>query len=145
MFNGEYEYSLDDKGRLIVPKPFRDALKPGLFATRGLEGCVWIFTAEAWEKFSESIESPLLSRKAARDLQRFIYSGARQELDSQWRLSVPPKLRRYADLNPGESVVVLGVKNRVELWNAERWDTRSTELIDSLGDQLDAELAQITV
>lgn len=145
MFNGEYEHSLDDKGRLIVPKAFRDDFAQGLYVTRGIEGCVWIFTLPVWRNISEALNSSLLTSTSARRLDRILYTGMEQGLDRQGRVLLPQYLREHAGIAPSEQVTVLGVKNRLEVWNRELWREHSSRLISDLGNDLDVGLAQVGI
>jgi MraZ protein len=128
MFYGEYEHNLDDKGRVIIPMRFRDALADGLFVTRGLDGCLWLFTARVWEDVSARLAASRLNQYDARQLDRLLYSGTDAALDKQGRLLLPPSLRQHAELEPGGPVVVLGVKNRLEMWNRDRWYELASQL-----------------
>jgi MraZ protein len=120
-FNGEFEHNLDDKGRVIVPVRFRDALADGYFITRGLDGCLWLFPMVTWQGFSEKLTQSRITQHDARQLDRLLFSGTDGELDKQGRLNIPSSLRSHAGLDLGGPVVVLGVKNRIELWEPARW------------------------
>lgn len=143
MFNGEYEHSLDDKGRMIVPKAFRDDFEEGLYVTRGIEGCIWIFTLPAWRSISESLESTQLTSTRARGLDRILYTGMEQGLDKQGRVLLPQYLREHGGIELGETVTVLGIKNRLEVWNRHRWREHSARLIQDLGEDLDVGHVQV--
>ncbi len=145
MFNGEYEHSLDDKGRMIVPKVFRDDFAEGLYVTRGIEGCVWVFTLPEWRVISEALSNSLLTSTNARRLDRILYTGMEQTLDKQGRVLLPQYLREHGGIEPSEQVTVLGVKNRLEVWNRGRWREHSARLISDLGQDLDVGLAQVGI
>jgi len=121
MFLGEHTHTLDDKGRLTIPSKYRDQLERGLVVTRGLDGCLFVFTHQDWESLTESMSKKLsFTQKSARDLARFFFSGAVDIVpDRQGRILIPTFLREYADLE--SEVMVIGANTRLELWNPERW------------------------
>jgi MraZ protein len=121
VFYGEYEHGLDDKGRVIIPQKFREALDPGYYLTRGLEGCLWLFPSAGWEDISAKLSETKLTHLQARLFERLLYSGTYGNVDRQGRLLVPSGLREYAQLSTGGQVVLIGVRNRFELWNVDRW------------------------
>ena len=121
MFLGEHTHTLDDKGRLTIPSKYRDQLERGLVVTRGLDGCLFVFTHQDWESLTESMSKKLsFTQKSARDLARFFFSGAVDIVpDRQGRILIPTFLREYADLE--SEIMVIGANTRLELWNPERW------------------------
>jgi len=131
-FKGQHEHSLDDKGRVILPKPYRDALADGMFLTQGLEGCLWLFPAARWEQISERLASTDLTVTSSRLLERLIYPGVETMLDRQGRIPIPQSLREFAELAPAHPVMVLGVKDRIELWKPETWRAHSREILAHL-------------
>ncbi len=117
---GEYTYSLDDKGRVVVPPPFRDFLRDGLVLTRGLEGCLYVFPLATWSRIERQLEGLPLTDAEARRFVRFFYSGAHKtKLDKGGRVLIPPNLRQFAGLESG--VVVAGAPDRIEIWSEARW------------------------
>ena len=118
-FFGEYEHSVDEKGRLTIPQAFRELLSGKLFITRGLDGCLFILRPREFESLREKILALPISQSELRTFTRMFASGAECELDKQGRILVPSGLREYAGLN-GNAIVV-GVLNRVEVWAKERW------------------------
>ncbi len=121
MFMGEYNHTIDEKGRMIIPSKFRDALGASFVITRGMDGCIYAYPDEEWEKFEEKLSSlPQTVNKDARKFARYFLSGAAMvELDKQGRILIPQNLREHADLK--KDVVVAGVLGRVEIWSRERW------------------------
>ena len=118
---GEYPYSIDDKGRVVIPPPFREFVEDGMILTRGMEGCLYIFPLTAWKRVEEQLEQLPLTDPSSRAFVRFFYSGAsKSRLDAQSRVSVPQTLRSFADLDT--EVVVAGAPGRLELWSPPRWD-----------------------
>jgi MraZ protein len=121
MFLGEYSHTLDEKGRLTLPARFREQFSQGAVVTRGLDGCLFIFTYETWKKFTEILSEKLpFTMKSARDFSRFFFAGAQDVVpDRQGRILIPPFLRDYAGLQ--EDVTIIGANTRLELWNPDRW------------------------
>jgi MraZ protein len=121
MFLGEYTHTLDSKGRLTLPAKFRDELATGVVVTRGLDGCLFVFTNEDWKRFTNILSEKLpFTQKSARDFARFFFSGAADIIpDRQGRILLPPFLREYANLD--SEVVIIGSNTRLELWNPEGW------------------------
>ena len=104
-FVGEYEHSVDEKGRLTVPQSFRELLSGKLFITRGLDGCLFILRRREFETLREKILALPISQSEGRTFSRMFASGAECELDKQGRILVPAGLREYAALN-GNAIVV---------------------------------------
>lgn len=120
-FLGEFAYSIDSKGRLVIPAKIRHAFDTGIILTIGLEGCLWGFTREGWERFAEKLSSLPVGMANARALMRLFFSQAvAGSMDKQGRVLVPDNLRDYADLD-GE-VVIVGVGDHIEIWSPERWE-----------------------
>lgn len=121
MFMGEYNHTIDAKGRLIVPAKFREQLGDEFVVTRGLDECLFVFPNEGWKVFEEKLSTLPVANKNARRFARFFLSGAAAvELDKQGRVLIPSTLREYGALE--KDVVFIGVANRVEIWSRERWD-----------------------
>ena len=120
---GTYEHSLDAKGRLFIPAQLRKELGDTLYVTMGLDGCLAVYPQETWDTFTEKFASlPMSQSKAMRPL---FANAAKCEPDSQGRILLPQKLRAYAGLD--KDVVIIGVSNRAEIWNAERWAALEAE------------------
>jgi MraZ protein len=120
MFLGEFEHSLDAKGRVILPAKFRDQLAMGGFVSKGRGGCLSVFTPEEFEAVASQVREQ--SKRGAKDLNaaRSFFSGAAEiNPDRQGRIAIPANLRAYADLT--REVVVTGVFSRIEIWDKERW------------------------
>ncbi len=120
MFLGEYIHTIDDKGRLVVPAKFRNALAGGMVITKGVDRCLVIYSLETWQAYRERISSlPTLDRDA-RDLRRLVFAGAVDVVpDTQGRFVIPQSLREYAGLDG--QVVIAGCDTYIELWNPEEW------------------------
>jgi MraZ protein len=136
-FSGEYEHTLDEKGRLIIPAKFRAGLAQGSFITRGMDGCLFIFPPNAWKDLSEKVGNLPINEAHARLFSRMIFSGTECKLDRQGRILLPPSLREHAEIE--NEVVVIGVNSRLEIWSKKRWQeqtTRMEEESSSIGEQL---------
>ena len=120
MFMGEYNHTIDEKGRIIVPSKFREALGENFVVTQGLDGCLFLYSYEEWENFVEGLKK-LPGTKEARQLQRHFMAGAAEvEVDKQGRFLIPAKLREQVGLC--KDVVLVGVVSKIELWSKERWE-----------------------
>lgn len=119
---GEYPYTIDDKGRVVIPPPFREFVEDGMILTRGMEGCLYVFPLASWKRVEEQLEGLPLTDAESRAFVRFFYSGANKaRLDNQSRVSIPQTLRAFAGLDGGD-VIIAGAPGRLELWNPQRWD-----------------------
>ncbi|HLS49174.1 MAG TPA: division/cell wall cluster transcriptional repressor MraZ [Actinomycetaceae bacterium] len=125
MFLGTYSPRLDDKARLILPAKFRDQLAEGLVLTRGQERCIYVFPMQEFERMHEQLRQAPVTSRRARDYLRVFLSGASDEQpDKQGRITVPAMLRTYAGLE--RDLAVIGAGTRVEIWDAEAWETYLT-------------------
>ena len=122
LFLGEFEHSIDDKGRLAVPARFRPALEDGLYITRGVDRCLVIWDGDGWRAVSERVRTLNLWQGDARRMQRLFFSGASAaQLDKLGRFVIPHYLREYAQLET--DVVLVGVGDRIEVWAREAWQS----------------------
>ncbi|MCT4612260.1 MAG: division/cell wall cluster transcriptional repressor MraZ [Clostridia bacterium] len=122
MFIGEYQHSIDAKGRIIVPSKLRCDLGERFVLTKGLDNCLFIYTLEEWKNFEEKLKALPLTNINARKFVRFFFAGAVEcEADKQGRILIPNNLREYAELL--KETVFIGVSNRVEVWNKENWES----------------------
>ena len=114
MFMGEYNHTIDAKGRLIIPAKFRELLGEEFVLTKGLDGCLSIYPMDEWKAFEEKLRALPLTNKNARTFSRFFVAGATMcELDKQGRILVPQTLREFAGLE--KDVVLTGNLNRIEV------------------------------
>ena len=121
MFMGEYNHTIDAKGRLIVPAKFREILGDNFIVTKGLDGCLFVYPNDEWTRFEGKLKSLPLTNKNARQFTRFFLAGAAAcEVDKQGRILLPQVLREFASLE--KDVVLIGVASRIEIWSRERWD-----------------------
>ena len=136
MFMGEYNHTVDAKGRLIVPSKFRELLGDEFVVTKGLDGCLFVYPNEEWQNIEEKFRNIPLTTKDARKFSRFFFAGAATcEVDKQGRILIPPVLREFADLQ--KDVVSVGVLNRIEIWSKDRWlDTNTYEDMDEIAEHM---------
>lgn len=132
MFMGEYNHTIDTKGRLIIPAKFREALGEEFVLTKGLDGCLSIYPMDEWNTFENKLKSLPLTDKNARAFQRFFVAGATTcELDKQGRILVPGTLREFAGLD--KEVVLTGNLTKIEVWSKEKWaENNSYDDMDSI-------------
>ena len=120
MLIGEYEHSLDAKGRLIMPAKLRTDMGEKFIITKGLDGCLFVFSQNEWSNFESKLKELPLTNKNARDFVRFFLSGATEcEIDKQGRFLLVNTLREYAEIT--KEVIIIGVGTRLEIWNKEKW------------------------
>ena len=125
-FMGTYTPKLDEKGRLFLPAKFRDQLTEGLVVTRGQEFCLTVWPMDDFMELTRKAQEAPVTVKGARDYTRFLFAGASEEMpDKQGRITITPMLREYASLD--RDVVVIGVMNRIEIWDPARWQQYSAE------------------
>lgn len=121
MFMGEYNHTIDAKGRLIIPVKFREELGDSFVLTRGLDGCLSIYSRRTWDAFEQKLAALPLTSKNARTFTRFFVAGAATcELDRQGRILVPATLREFAGLE--KDVVLAGNLDHIEVWSKSRWE-----------------------
>ncbi|WHZ59722.1 division/cell wall cluster transcriptional repressor MraZ [Metabacillus hrfriensis] len=133
MFMGEYHHTIDAKGRMIVPAKFREELGETFVITRGLDQCLFGYPMSEWKLIEDKLKALPLTKKDARAFNRFFFSGAVEcELDKQGRINLAAPLLQYAKLE--KECVVIGVSNRIELWDKAIWDTYVTEQEDSFAE-----------
>lgn len=136
MFMGEYNHTVDQKGRLIVPSKFRELLGDEFVVTKGLDGCLFVYPNEEWKNIEEKFRTVPLTTKDARKFSRFFFAGAATcEVDKQGRILIPPVLREFADLQ--KDIVSVGVLNRIEIWSKDRWlETNSYDDMDEIAEHM---------
>ena len=133
MFLGEYQHSLDAKGRIILPSKFRALLAGGCVLTRGQDKCLAIYPREEWEAVSARLRESSQSSRKVRDFLRIWYASAVEgEPDKQGRINIPEHLREYAGLQ--RDVMVNGRGELVEIWSRDRWDDQLAEGLPKYSD-----------
>ena len=135
MLIGEFQHTIDSKGRVIVPARFREDLGDRFYVTKGLDGCLFVLSPKEWNRLQEKISAMPISK--ARGLQRFFFSGAVEaQPDRQGRILLPQTLRNYAGLV--KDVTFIGASNRAEIWNTDSWVTfNSTLTQDNIAEAMD--------
>lgn len=129
MFYGEFQHTIDPKGRVIIPSGFRKELGVKFMITKGLEGCLFIFSEVQWNSLVSKLETLPLSNSNARAFNRFFFSTASEcEMDGNYRILVPQALRAHAGLE--KDISIIGVGTRVEVWSKDRWENYTQD--DSL-------------
>jgi len=139
MFFGEYQYKVDEKGRLPLPPKFRRDMKEAAILTRGSEKCVAVYPAAEWKRLADSLAAKTVTSANLRKLNRAIFGSAFSvSFDKQGRITLPFPLRNYAEI--GDTVVVVGANQYVELWNEKAWkeekesaEEQATQIMESLG------------
>ena len=130
MFIGEYQHSLDAKGRIIVPSRFRDELHSNFILARGLDGCLSIYSLEQWDKMFQELNKLPSTKKAARQYVRMLTSTASEcTLDNQGRIQIPAFLSK--PVNIVKDCVVIGANDHIEIWDKDTWDSYYSEASDS--------------
>ena len=120
MFMGEYNHTIDAKGRMIVPSKFREQLGNEFVVTKGLDGCLFVYPNEEWHNIEEKFRNVPLTTC---------------ELDKQGRILIPPVLREFADLQ--KDVVSVGVLNRIEIWSKDNWlECNSYDDMDEIAEHM---------
>ena len=120
MFIGEYKYNLDDKNRLAIPSKFRKFFTDGAVITKGLDNCLFIYTAKEWQKLVDKLANLPISQAKSRAFSRLMLAGAMDVLlDKQGRIILPDYLKQFAELN--KQVVLAGLYNRLEVWDEKAW------------------------
>ncbi len=132
MFLGEYQHSLDAKGRVILPAKFRDQLEGGGFITKG-DGCLFVYTPEEFEHVATQMREQAKLNKVRREAARTFFAGAIEiQPDKQGRVAIPQHLREYAHFD--RDVTVAGVFSRIEIWDSTAWRDRERAGDEALSD-----------
>lgn len=130
VFLGEFEHTIDDKGRVAIPARFREELGERFVLTKGFEPCLQAFPRPMWEELALKIDRLPLGSPQARNMRRLLFAPAAEvEVDRQGRILIPQGLREYAGL--AEEVLITGMNTYFELWSGQRWRTLQDEINDS--------------
>ncbi len=135
MLIGEYQHSIDPKGRVIVPSKFREDLGEHFYVTKGMGRCLFVLSPKEWDKLQEQIMAMPMSK--ARQLQLYFFAGAAEvEPDKQGRILLPQHLRDHAGLT--KDIAFVGVSRRAEIWDSESWAAFNTSLTqESIAEAMD--------
>ena len=136
MLIGEYEHTLDAKGRISMPAKLRKDMGETFVVTKGLDGCLFAFSLEEWSNFENKLKALPLSDKNARNFVRFFLAGATEcEIDKQGRFLIPGNLRLAASLE--KETIIIGVGTRLEIWDKEKWISKDEEIsADEIADNM---------
>ena len=122
MFIGEYSHNLDSKGRIIIPSKFRDELNNTFILTRGLDGCLAIYSLEQWGKMFEKINKLPTTKKNARQYIKMLTARATEcTLDNQGRIQIPSFLSKPVNIE--KECAIIGVNDHIEIWDQKTWDS----------------------
>lgn len=140
MLLGEYQHSLDDKGRIAIPAKFRKTLAGGVVITRGLDACLYLYPLEEWTKLADRLAKLPINQADSRAFARLMLAGASHaEIDSQGRVLIPEYLRKYSGIS--SKAVIVGIYNRAEIWEEGKWlayradmEAKTGEIAERLGD-----------
>lgn len=134
MFMGEYNHTLDAKNRVIMPSRFREGLGDEFVITLGLDGCLYVYPLDEWERVVDQFNQ-LPGTKEARKIQRFFLSAATPcDIDKQGRVLIPAKHKEHAGLE--KDIVFVGVSRKVEIWSKERYDALNFDGMDEAADMI---------
>jgi transcriptional regulator MraZ len=141
MFRGSFEHSVDSKGRVSVPSKFRDIIadryEGRLILAMDYDKCLAVYPIEEWEKLEEKIRGLPTMKKEVKDFMRFLLASATEcELDKQGRILVPQAHREHAGLV--KSVLLVGIIDKIEIWDVKTWQARNSENGDKIGEALAA-------
>ncbi len=133
MFLGQYEHSLDKKGRIIMPSRFREELGDSFIITFGLDKCLFVYPMEEWEKLANNLQALPLGKKDTRAFKRTLASRALiSHFDQQGRVVISKYLRDYSEIT--NDVMIIGVFERIEIWDLLKWQGYASETEQSYED-----------
>lgn len=133
MLMGQFAHTIDVKGRIIIPSKLRSSLSEKIIVTRGLDGCLFIYHEDEWNKIVSKLKTLPFTKKDARSFTRFFLSGATEvEFDKNGRINIPSSLCEYAALE--KDCIIIGVNDRCELWSKDKFDAQIEENFDNLSD-----------
>ncbi len=131
VFQGEFDHSVDDKGRVIIPTRFRSSLGERFYMTKGVGRCIFIYTEGAYKELSETLNRQRQLDEHTMRLQRF-FTATEASVDGQGRVAIPGKLREWAKITEQVDVVIVGTGSRIEIWGREGWDQYNDDLTDAM-------------
>ena len=143
MFSGAYSHSVDNKGRTVIPSKFRSKLGERFYLTRGMHGCLWIFSEEEWREFQAKVAPRSFLDGNALKLERYFVGSAVECIpDPQGRIAIPQNLREYAGVE--DDIWVVGLGSKVEIWSSAKWNEFNNALTDSVIEQLGASIQAVS-
>ena len=133
MFMGEYHHNIDDKSRIVLPPKLREELGMRFVVTRGLEGCLFVYSSDEWNRLVDKLKKLPFTKKDARAFLRFFLSGATEcTFDKQGRIALPVPLVNYAKLK--KECVIIGVNDRLEIWAEDSFNEFFSENEENISD-----------
>ncbi|MCD5397843.1 division/cell wall cluster transcriptional repressor MraZ [candidate division NPL-UPA2 bacterium] len=148
MFYGEYEHTVDKKGRAIIPARFRDVLRDkfvdAFIVTTGYERCLFVFPPDQWQVFEQTLRAQSLHQPDPRAVSRILYSGTNQcPCDKQGRINLPQGLLDYAEIK--KEITIIGVSTRFEIWARDEWKSYKQEVMKEGGLEKRAEKMEVKI
>ena len=138
MLIGEYHHNIDEKGRLIIPAKYREEIGSSFVVTKGLDGCLYVYSLLEWERITSKLKTLPFTKKSARTFTRFLLSGASIcEFDKQGRINLVSSLTEYAGLK--KECAIIGVNDRLEIWDLEKFNNlmkENEEELDEISENL---------
>ena len=138
MLIGEYHHNIDEKGRLIIPSKFREELGESFIVTKGLDGCLFVYSLSEWEKIVAKLKKLPFTKKDARIFTRFFLASATVcEFDKQGRVNLVNSLTLYAGIQ--KECAIIGVNDRLEIWALDKYNnlmTENNEKLDEISENL---------
>ena len=131
VFQGEFDHSVDDKGRVIIPTRFRSSLGERFYMTKGIGNCIFVYTEAAYKDLSDTLQSQRQLDEHTMRLQRF-FTSTEASVDGQGRVAIPVKLREWAKIGEQGEVVIVGTGSRIEIWSRTGWDRYNDDLTDAM-------------
>ena len=137
MFMGEYNHTVDAKGRVIMPSKFREQLGDEFVVTKGLDGCLFVYENTEWKALEEKLHALPLTNANARKFSRFFLAGATTcEVDKQGRILLPAVLREFAQIE--KDAVLVGVGSRIEIWSKASWmESNSYDNMEEIAENME--------
>ena len=140
MFSGEFEHTMDEKGRVFLPARYRDSLGEAVILWRGMDGQINAYPLETWQQIAERMGQQNQALRSVRDLNRILFAASECQIDKQGRILVPPALRKHAGLET--NLVILGMQDHLEIWSQERWQ-QVTERLRTEGSDIAEQLVEL--
>ncbi len=133
MFLGQFEYSVDAKGRITIPSIFRKDLNDTAYLTKGVERCILVYPEESWQSLCQKVANLSFTKRDAREFTRFFFANASQEsIDAQGRILLPRHLREYASID--KKAIIAGAGKVIEIWSEQNWKEHMKEVEEKFGD-----------
>jgi len=133
MFSGAYEHSVDNKGRTVIPAKFRAKLGEKFILTKGLNGCLWVFSERVWPEVQQKLIPKSFLDQRGIMLERFFLGSAVEcSPDRQGRIALPSHLLAHAGIAPESDIWIVGLSDKIEIWSKAKWEELNTGLTDEV-------------